>query len=760
MRRSLTFIFAFVLVALATPLAFAQTDDDCGEYRFVQCDGFFTDDAGIVDDDARVEAAVDRVVTRYGNQIAVVVIQDSSPQSSQDFAQDLGNAWGVGTSEEDGVVVLVDLNNRKTEVRTGDGLTIDADRVAGAGNSFFGVGDFEGGLLAIIGSLEQALEDEAAGVVGSGGVPPERQDSGDRSYLGWILAAAGVGGAGFLYARTRSRRKDERLRTRIELVSDHLDRLDIKGHELPQLDQYTIAVPEDAVADIATHDAIAALRAIDAGRPPADEAIPALRAGELVAVIDRDRLLADTEIPLELAAAGERDILEAAVQEAATQAQDRDAADNEFEVRLQEVDRLVSSLRPHRLAADRKRFGLAMAGRAVDTAYGPATLTDLADRFLEAAPALEPTLPLSETIAEYSSIQDIAALKTSRLETLVGRLPESKARPAVAAALADVSDDLDASVEEYEMLRVRLEREGTALEADGLDVPAIAALLLMNHDETNATEFIAAYNVNRGRGIDPGEAVELALAGLRHPSDIKLVRAESKRLGLPVSITTALLRRRDDGPEVYQQLLRELAEEGIEGDTRRTIAGILAVSLEPSQATLRWLEARKALADLGLEGAYADVAAAFGASDRRGPRRFALAYAAQRQALAASAVDGADRFAPELAHDGTQQQTDSWTRDRIPPGLYDFDPFTLLYYHWVITRGHHGSLGWEPIYRDHSWSNDRGSWFGDGFKGWGGGGGFSGGGGSSSWGGSFGGGGFGGWGGGGGFSGGGGSSGW
>ena len=150
----------------------------------------------------------------------------------------------------------------------------------------------------------------------------------------------------------------------------------------------------------------------------------------------------------------------------------------------------------------------------------------------------------------------------------------------------------------------------------------------------------------------------------------------------------------------------------------------------------------------------------FGASDRRGPRRFALAYAAQRQALAASTVDGVDRFAPELAHDGTQQQTDSWTRDRIPPGLYDFDPFTLLYYHWVITRGHHGSLGWEPIYKDHSWRDDRGSWFGDGFKGWGGGGGFSGGGGSSSWGGSFGGGGFGGWGGGGGFSGGGGSSGW
>jgi hypothetical protein len=220
------------------------------------------------------------------------------------------------------------------------------------------------------------------------------------------------------------------------------------------------------------------------------------------------------------------------------------------------------------------------------------------------------------------------------------------------------------------------------------------------------------------------------------------------------------LRRRDDGPEVYQGLLRELANQGVEGDTRRTVAGILAVSLEPSQAVLRWLEARKALADLGLEGAYADVASAFGASDHRGPRRFALAYAAQRQALARSEIEGADRFAPELAHDGTAHQTDSWTRNRIPPGLYDFDPFTLLYYHWVITRGHHGSLGWEPIYRDQSWGGDRDSWWGGGFSGWGGGGGFGGSGGGSSWGGSWGGGGFGGWSGGGGFGGGGGGSGW
>ncbi len=762
MRRTFTTLLSLTFVLAASPAALSQdsgqtTNFDCGTYRFVVCDGYFTDAANIVDDDAAVEAVIDAVVTRHGNQIAVVTVADSSPESPREFAQNLGNTWGVGGPDQDGVVILVDIAARTTEVRTGDGITLDADRIAGAGNSLFGIGDFEGGLKSIVGSLEQGLQDEAAGITpGVGG------DT-NRSYIWWILGAAAVGGGGFVAARARSKRRDERFQVRAELVDDLLAKLDVPGHELPQLSEYTVSLTEPATAALlSTASAIETMRAIGAGVRPDDDTIPPLCAAELVAVIDRKRLLAETEIPLELAASDERNILEQAVQDAARMARDRDISDDQFEVNRNELERLVASLRPHRVAADRKRFGTAMSDRSVDTAHGAAILTDAADRFLEAAPAFDPADPLEQSIADMADVYDTAVAKTARLEELLDRLPATTARPAVAAALADVSDDLDASVEEYETMRRKLEREGTALEADGLDTAAIAALLLMNHDETNVGEFIAAYNSNRNRGLDPGESVELALAGLRHPSDIKLVRAEAVRLGLPVSITTALLRRRDDGPQVYEQLLRELASEGIEGDTRRTVAGILAVSLEPAQATARWIEAHKALADLGLDGSYADVAAAFGASDHRGPRRFALAYAAQRQALARSAVDGVDRFAPELAHDGTQYQTDSWTRDRIPPGLYDFDPFTLLYYHWVITRGHHGSMGWEPIYRDQSWSQDRGSWWDQGgFSGWGGGGGFSGGGGSSSWGGgSWGGGGFGGWSGGGGFSGGGGSSSW
>ena len=114
-------------------------------------------------------------------------------------------------------------------------------------------------------------------------------------------------------------------------------------------------------------------------------------------------------------------------------------------------------------------------------------------------------------------------------------------------------------------------------------------------------------------------------------------------------------------------------------------------SNRPRHCDAGWQRARPSL-ELGLRGTYADVAAAFGASDPRGPRAFALAYAAQRQALATSSIDDADRFAPELAHAGTSEQRDSWSGATIPPSLGSFDPFTLFYYHWIITKGRSGTL--------------------------------------------------------------------
>ena len=770
MRRICALILtSLVVFSAAAPALARQTAPSepatCDEYRGVRCIGWFTDDANVVAFDGRVEDALDRVVGRHGVQIALVIVDDTGGLTTSEFAVGLGNAWGVGDPErDDGIVAVVNLGARETWVEHGEGISINSALAAGAGNSFFGVGDFEGGALAIVGSLEQqiaaALEGGAPGAdpVVPVDESPVTSDEPSGWGLGVALAGAAAVGGGIVVVRNRRKRRDAIRARRAELVDGDVERLEPAGHELPRLDDYVVDATGGGAAT--TVAVLAALRAVAEGRPPSDgDALHAARTRGLLAVIDRDRLEADTVVPLELRASGERDLLESALQEAITGAVEADS-EADFDVARKNLGRIIDTLRPHRVAADRTRFAQSILNQVVATEAGAALLTDEGERFLQAGPALDDSLDVDESIAELGAAYGTATAKTDRLEALYDKLPQSTTRPAVAAALADLDHDLDEAYEDYERLRVHLEERGTALKADGLDIPAIAALLTMNNDDADVDEFLGAYSENRRLGFEPDESIEYALAGLRNHTEIEFVRREAEKLGLPVSITTALLRRRDDGPAVYRGLLDDLADHGITGDTRKTIAGILAVSLEPAQAMRRWIEARSALQALGLEGAYADVAAAFGASDARGPRVFALSYAAQRQALARSTIDDADRFAPELAHDGTAHRRDSWTRDPIPRGLWTFDPYTLLYYHWIITKGHHGSFGWEPIYRDQSWSADRGSWWSGtgGFGGFGGGGFGRGGGGGSSWGSFGGGGGFGGFGGfgGGGFGGGGG----
>ena len=752
-RSRLAWLTALAIILSLAALPAAAQETDCPPFEGITCDGFVTDRAGVIDNDAVLETEAARNEGTYGAQVAVVLVDSVGSWSISRFAQELGISWGVGSAERnDGVVVIVDVGGRNTWVEYGDGLADfprDPDDIAALGNAGFRNGDFDAGVLGILAGLGDGFEAYANG---------ERATGTNWGAIGAVAAVIGLGVAGAAFVAVRNSNHKRTRRQRAELIDGELERLNVAGHELPLVAEYAAPRPDKA-PEAGTMALVDALNAMARGEVPRDTAaVSAAWALGMVDIIDRGRLLADTEIPLELAASGERDITDEAVQEVARQALDVKASrDEEFHVKLNELTRLIDSLRPHRVAGARFRLGQQIDEQLAETDQGPALLTDFGDRFLRAAPALDPAASAAESAAELDRAYATATAKTDALEQLYEKLPDSAARPAVAAALADLGDDLDDSVERYAKVQYALERQGRTLKQDGLDLDAIAALLVLNNDEAAVDDFVAAYDKNRANRLPADESVEYSLAGLTSLRKIKAIRAKAERLGLPVGLTAALLRARADGVDVYEQLAVNLVEHGITGDSRRTIAAILAISLEPAQAERRWLEARQALSDLGLEGSYADVAAAFGASDPRGSREFAIAYAAQRQALARSSIKDADRFAPELAHQGTSRQQDSWTGRTIPPRLGHNAPYTLFYYHWIITRGRAGSYGWEPVFKDQSWSGDTDSWFG----GFGGGTFGKGGGGGSSWGGGgWGGGGFGGFGGGGFGGGGGGGSGW
>lgn len=743
-RRRLAGITLAASLGLMVAAPAAAQPAACPDFEGITCDGWVTDQTGLIQDDARLEAAVDRVVGAHGHQIAVVLINDSGSMSPAEFAAGIGNAWGVGSADrDDGIVVLVDIGNRRTEIAAGPGAGLtDADNafIAGFGDSFFAAGDFDGGIAGIIGGLEATLA--AGGGVpdtGSGGTPPVAVDPivetpaptwrGTPAGTLPALLLLGVGGVVATSAyQGRKRRRDETARRRRQSVDAELARLAPAGHEVALSDDLFVPAPASG-PDVRTDRVVAAV-SVHADGLASDErdVYEAAWVHGALAVVDRPAVDELATMPLELAVTDEGETLEVGVDRAARAALEPEIGDDEFAVRVQSLAGLVDALRPYRVAEARQAAAREVLSMLVETPIGPTVVTEFGAELIEAAGVLPPEGKIAEAVEMLQRVRTTAATKTSRLVDAYHRLDDTIARPAVAAALADVDDDIGESVERYEQVRRELKDKGGALTQDGLDIDAIAAFLLLNNDERNVDGFLAAYRSGR-KLYEPVVAVEFALAGLQTRAEIDWVKEQADDLGIPISIAAALLRRGERHIAVYNRLVAMLDEHGIDSDTRRTIAGILAISTEPAQAERNWLEARSALASLGLEGSYADIAAAFGASDPRGPREFALAYAAQRRALAASSVDDADRYAPELAHEGTRRRQDTWTGEPIPRDLLDFDPFTLLYHHWVITRGAQMALGWQPLYRDESWSKGN-TWFGGG----GGFGGFGGSSGGSSWG--------------------------
>ncbi len=724
MRRTVLPVVLLVAAVFGAIAAAAQENIDCGTYRDLVCEGYFTDEPGLATDWQRIEDNVARVGEDNAVEFALVVVQNSRGDDPKDFAIDLADAWGVGTpGEENGLLVLVSVDERRLEVAQNEGVDVDGEVLAAAARPFFQSERWDDGLFAITVAVDQSLQ---GNLPATGGDFPARFSS---FPWGWVLLIAlAAFGAYFLwraYRRNDKRQKEKARRERERFIDADLATLELSGKELPRYADYTIA--GTSPANVPTRDAVAELHRISTDAPADVEALRSLWYYGLIDVIARERLIEETREPLDLRVSQEGQLLEDAVQQAATDALAVDLSDDEtFTTKRLALQRIVESLRPHRVAASRRRTADALVADLVPSEIGHVIATRVGVGIAEAGAVLDPESPLSDTATLYRTMADEAEQKAGRLEELYERLPDSTARPAVAAALADLGTDVDAAVSRYEALRNQLDKEGSVLVDDGLDPAGVAALLLMNNDEENITAFLAGYRQHRSRGFDPAEAVEYAMAGLLRKGEAERVRTQAKRLNLPVSITAALLNRRDDGAEVYTKLRDELVEH-VDSDAARTIAGVLAISLEPTQAMRRWLEAREALHSLGLEGSYADVAAAFGASDPRGPREFALAYAAQRRALEHSSINDADRFAPELAHAGTNRQTDTWAGTQIPPNIESFDPFTFFLFPWVVTRGARDSFGWEPIYADRSWSQDSGSW-------WGGGGGTFSSGGGGSWG--------------------------
>src|SRR5690606_9828093 len=207
-----------------------------------------------------------------------------------------------------------------------------------------------------------------------------------------------------------------------------------------------------------------------------------------LAVGSEEQIAHYREMPLEMRVSGEQGLLEDAVTEAAKEAS-QDPDPDTFEIKRQNLASLVESLRPFRVAEASTRLAREVSMRAVDTAIGPAVVTDIGERFVEAAPVLDTDAPLSASLDELASAAAEAKEKTDRMEELYAQLPDSPSRPAVAAALADLGTDPEDATKRYNVVLESLRGASNTLLQDGIDLPSLAAFLVMNNDEDDIEEF-------------------------------------------------------------------------------------------------------------------------------------------------------------------------------------------------------------------------------------------------------------------------------
>ncbi len=163
-------------------------------------EGYVTDAANVLDAEARatIEQYCTDVAQQLGTQIAVVTIPSAGTQGIDEYAVKLFEKWGIGNKQDEGLLILVAVNDRLMRIETGYGLepALTAARcgriIRNTIAPLFRQGDYGGGLLA--GTVEAvkyvAAEKGVAAPMPSGAVPQAPEEPRVRhrgSSLGQII---------------------------------------------------------------------------------------------------------------------------------------------------------------------------------------------------------------------------------------------------------------------------------------------------------------------------------------------------------------------------------------------------------------------------------------------------------------------------------------------------------------------------------------------------------------------------------------------
>ena len=173
-----------------------------------------TDQAGMLrpDERARLESVLQEHEARTGNQVAVLLVKSTAPESIEQYSIRVAEAWQLGRKGvDDGVILLVARDNpnalRRLRIEAGRGVqgsltdAVSARILRDVIAPHFRQGDFYGGLAAGIAAIHAAIDRENLPGV-QRGAAPEVEVGDALSWLPLLLLLFFI----FITIRSRARR--------------------------------------------------------------------------------------------------------------------------------------------------------------------------------------------------------------------------------------------------------------------------------------------------------------------------------------------------------------------------------------------------------------------------------------------------------------------------------------------------------------------------------------------------------------------------
>jgi uncharacterized protein len=163
--------FSLLALILLLPLSAAALD-------VPKTTGYVVDQAGILKDSTRLklEQFLQGFERSDSTQLAVLTIPSLEDESLEGYALKVAEAWGIGQKGKDnGALLLIARDNRKIRIEVGYGLEgrltdlLSGRIIANEISPRFKAGDYDGGIVAGVAAMAEAVRGEYQGTGTTGG---------------------------------------------------------------------------------------------------------------------------------------------------------------------------------------------------------------------------------------------------------------------------------------------------------------------------------------------------------------------------------------------------------------------------------------------------------------------------------------------------------------------------------------------------------------------------------------------------------------